>query len=120
MEMDVFLPNMNASSPESDADVDFKLFAQFTKLSMLSLTASPLQAEWEFEQQAMSLHNGDYTYIDFSCAQMAENEDNDILRKFAIGGQPVDEMPIIPSSSITKAEDYEMSQYVDFDYKYHD
>jgi len=85
---------MTSSSPEFDADIDLKLFAQVTKLSMLSLTASPLQAEWEYEQQTTS-------------------------RKIAICEQFVDDMlvsPIIPSSSITKAEEDEMNQYVDFNY----
>ena len=118
-EMDAFLPNIRSSSPESDADIDFKLFARVTKLSMLSITASQLQAEWEFERQATSLHNDEYTYIDFSRAHMSENEDNDTTRKMTMCEQFVDEMlgsPIMPSWSITKAEEDEMDQYVDFEY----
>jgi hypothetical protein len=119
MEMDVFLPTMKSSSPELDTHIDFELFTQVTNLSILSLTTSPLHAEWDFEQQTMSSHDGDYTYIDVSGAPMSENDDSDTPQGFAIFEKHDDNMfvsPVIRSSPITQAEEVEMSKYVDFEY----
>jgi len=104
--------------PNSDIDMDYELFTQTINLSTLSLT-TPLHAEWDFEQQIMSSHDGGYTYIDFNRAHTPESEDSDIRKMFAIYAAPDDENPMFPgirSSSISQAEEVEMNRYIDFGY----
>lgn len=118
--MDVFLPTMKSSSPELDTDIDFGLFTQvtrlYTQLSSLSLATPPLHEGWNYEQQTVSSYDGKYLDIDFNRTHILESEDTDTREMFANsdGGNILS--PVIRSSSITQAEEIEMSQYIDFDY----
>ena len=110
--MNGFLPTIEPL--EASFDPDYKLFSQI-------VSAPVPHAEWDFVQQTMSGHDGDYMYLDFDRSHMFDHDSAqnrgtsmsspDHNRQDALGISP-----IIRSLDIPSDEEVEMNRFVNFNH----
>jgi hypothetical protein len=119
--MDMFLPSMPPPTHKPDIDTEYDLFTRIMNLSTSSAAAPPMVfAGCDIEQQVISSYDHYHPYIDFDVAYMSESEDNDTYKMLGVFSVLDDEIPVSPvirASSISRAEEVEMSQYIDFNYE---